>query len=370
MYLPAFSLIGQQFGPSLPQLTLAAYFFGFAAGQMAQGLLSDRMGRKLPLAGGLLLYTAASLGCAIAPNGATLCLFRALAAFGAAASIVVPRAMVRDCADGTKAATLMSGVMQVMSIAPVIAPVLGSLVLLVAGWRMIFVVAALYGLAGLVLLYRYLPETLPPERRLTTSIRATLRLYGEIIVEPGFLSNALIGAFGMCALFAYLAGAPTVFMGEYHNPPWAFGLMLAVLGTASIGFFRINTFLVQKFGAPRVIDYGIAVWGAAATALLLQSWVPALGAVSVFAALLLFGLGYSFIPSNAQVGALSRHRGHAGTATALMSTLQYCASGVAGALVGQFANGTARPMASIMVICALAAAAAAAYLRPRATAAI
>ncbi|MDE8349466.1 MAG: MFS transporter [Acidocella sp.] len=189
-------------------------FFGFAAGQLAQGLLSDRFGRRAPLAGGLLLYTVASLCCEIAINAGNLCVFRALAAFGAAASIVVPRAMVRDFADGDKASALMSEIYQVMSIAPVLAPVLGSLVLLMTlSWRIIFILAALYGVAGLLLLYRYLPESLPPERRLSASVPATLRLYGEILQEPGFLSHMLIGTYGMCALFAYLSGAPTVFMG-------------------------------------------------------------------------------------------------------------------------------------------------------------
>ncbi|HQT38390.1 MAG TPA: multidrug effflux MFS transporter [Acidocella sp.] len=365
MYLPAFPLISNEFSMATPQLTLASYFFGFAAGQMAQGLLSDRFGRRLPLAAGLLLYTLASLGCALAHSGLSLCWFRALAAFGAAASIVVPRAMVRDFADGDRASALMSEIYQVMSVAPVIAPVLGSLVLLTApSWRVIFVVAALYGVAGLFLLYRYLPESLPPERRLSASIPATWRLYADIIQEPGFVSNTLVGTYGMCALFAYLAGAPTVFMVQHQMPQWQFGVILAVLGAATIGFYRLNKYLVTKLGTPRVITLGVAIWLSAAICLMLLAWTPDSGVVPVFLGLLLFGFGYSFIPGNAQVGALSHHRSHAGTATALMSTMQYCAGGVAGALVGKLANGTAMPMASIMLVCALGAATAA-WLRPR-----
>ncbi|MDR3520695.1 MAG: multidrug effflux MFS transporter [Acidocella sp.] len=370
MYLPAFPLIASEFSPTTPQWTLAAYFFGFAAGQMAQGLLSDRFGRRTPLAGGLLLYTVASLCCALASSGAALCVFRALAAFGAAASIVVPRAMVRDFADGDKASAMMSEIYQVMSIAPVLAPVLGSLVLLATpSWRVIFILAALYGVAGLYLLYRYLPESLPKERRLSASVKATLRLYGEILLEPGFLSNTLAGTFGMCALFAYLAGAPTVFMVQHQLPQWQFGTILAILGLTSIGFYRLNKFLITVLGTPRVLTLGIAIWFAAAMCLTLLAWAPDSSAMAIFLGLLLFGLGYSFIPGNAQVGALSKHRPHAGTATALMSTLQYCAGGVAGALVGKLANGTAMPMASIMLVCALGAATAA-WLRPRAAVAI
>ena len=364
MYLPAAAEIAREFGPSTPQLTLAAYFAGFAVGQMTQGLLSDRLGRRLPLAAGLTLYTIASICCACAQSTESFCVFRAFAAFGAAASIVVPRAMVRDIADGAKAAELMSGVMQVMSVAPVIAPILGSFVLEFASWRMIFVVAALYGIVGLLLLWHYLPETLPAERRLSIGVAPIMRLYGAILRERGFLSNALLGMCGMSALFAFLAGSPTAFMIQYGYTQMAYGFSLAAIGAATIGFFRLNTSLVRRYGAPRVISLGLLIWLAASAYLVVASLAPPARSAAVFGALLVFTLGYCFIPSNAQVGALSRHAGHAGSATALMSTMQYSGGAVAGALVGKFADGTAKPMAWVMLICALGAVVVACF-RPR-----
>jgi DHA1 family bicyclomycin/chloramphenicol resistance-like MFS transporter len=362
MYLPAFGAIAARFGATAPQFTLAAYFFGFALGQLSQGLLSDRLGRRRPLALGLGLYVAASIGCACAQSTAGFCCFRALAAFGAAASIVVPRAMVRDVANGPQAARLMSNVMQVMSIAPILAPVLGSATLFFAGWRMIFIVAAVYGVISLYLLYRHLPETLPPERRFARGPAAII-LYGQILRDPKFVSHALIGAFGMSALFAYLAGLPTVLMGQYHFTQMEFGLTLACLGAATIGFFRINGTLVVRHGTGKIIGFGILFWSLACAALLVSGWLPALGSFPILLFLLIFGLGYSFIPANAQIGALSRHGDHAASATALMSTLQYSAGAVAGALTGAFADGTARPMAAIMLACSIGAALAARYAR-------
>ncbi|ABE37121.1 drug resistance transporter, Bcr/CflA subfamily protein [Paraburkholderia xenovorans LB400] len=364
MYLPAASAIALEFGRSTPQLTLAAYFAGFAVGQLTQGLISDRFGRRAPLAAGLTIYTLASICCALAQGTASFCAFRALAAFGAAASIVVPRAMVRDLADGAKAAALMSGVMQVMSVAPVVAPVLGSLVLEFASWRMIFVVAALYGALSLALMACFLPETLPRERRLPTAVATSLRLFGSVLRERQFLSNALVGTFGMGALFAFLAGSPTVFMTQYGYAPTAYGLTLALIGAATVGCFRVNTWLVQRRGAPRVISLGVALWSIASGYLVWCGLRPPLHSWPVFIALLVFTLGYCFIPSNTQVGALSRHAAHAASATALMSTMQYSAGAVAGALVGKLADGTARPMAAVMLGCALAAALAARF-RPR-----
>jgi MFS transporter, DHA1 family, multidrug resistance protein len=356
MYLPAFAEIAQRFGAGVPQLTLASYFAGFAAGQMAQGLLSDRFGRRGPLAAGLLLYCLASLGCAFAPSAWSFCVFRALAAFGAAASIVVPRAMVRDLADGTQAASLMSDVMVVMSVAPVIAPVLGSVVLLFSSWRVIFVLAALYGVAGLYVVVRHLPETLRVAHRTKLGFLPALQLFRQVLSEQGFLVHACIGSLGMAALFAYLAGAPLVFMGQGGVTPSTFGLLLAALGVAMIGFFRINGWLVRRRGAPFALDVGIGIWLLAGAMLCALAWTGHTDPPAVFAALLVFSLGYSFIPSNSQVGALSRHAGHAATATSLMSTLQYCTGALAGALIGILADGTARPMAGITFACAVGAA--------------
>lgn len=355
MYLPAFAQIAQRFGMAVPQLSLASYFGGFAAGQLVHGVLSDRFGRRGPLAAGLLLYCLASLGCAVASNAAVFCVFRALSAFGAAASIVIPRAMVRDLADGTRAASLMSDVLLVMSVAPVLAPVLGSLILMFTSWRVIFVVAALYGIAGLFLLLRYLPETLEIDRRKRLELASAVRLYLELLREPSFLVHACTGAFGMAALFAYLAGAPGVFMGLDGLSTTAFGLVLAALGVASIGFFRINGWIVRRAGAPFALNFGIGVWLVAGTALYGLSWTGLTGPVELFIVLLVFSLGYSFIPSNSQVIALSHHAAHAATATSLMSTLQYCAGALAGALIGVFSDGTVRPMATIILVCAISA---------------
>jgi MFS transporter, DHA1 family, multidrug resistance protein len=365
IYLPAFDQIGRLFGTGVPQLTLASYFAGFAIGQLVQGLLSDRFGRRGTLAAGLLLYTIASLGCAGAWSAAAFCWFRALAAFGAAASIVVPRAIVRDLADGTQAARLMSDVLMIMSVAPVIAPLVGSSVLIFASWRIIFLLAALYGVIGLYLVLRYLRETHAPERRRSLATESTAQLYGRIVRDPEFLVHSCIGALGMAALFAYLAGAPTIFLEQDRISTTAFGWILAGLGMAMIAFFRANGWLVRRQGPGFALRVGIGIWMLAGATLCAMAWIRWTGAAAVVSALFLFSLGYSFIPSNAQVGALSRHGAHAATATSLMSTLQYVAGALSGALIGVLADGTARPMAALILICALGAAAAAMW-RPRA----
>jgi DHA1 family bicyclomycin/chloramphenicol resistance-like MFS transporter len=113
---------------------------------------------------------------------------------------------------------------------------------------------------------------------------------------------------------------------------------------------------VRRAGAPFALNVGIGVWLLAGTVLCGLAWTRQTGALEIFIVLLVFSLGYSFIPSNSQVGALSHHAAHAATATSLMSTLQYCAGALAGALIGVFSDGTARPMATIILVCALGAA--------------
>ena len=167
MYLPAFPAIEAALGgrPGTAQVTLATWFLGLAVGQVTQGSLADRFGRRAPLIAGTALYTLASAGCAVAPDLATLSTMRFLAALGGSASMVIPRAIVRDLADGHAAARLMSRLMLVMGVAPILAPTAGGLVLATLGWQAIFWLATLYGVACLLLVWRLLPETLPPTGR-------------------------------------------------------------------------------------------------------------------------------------------------------------------------------------------------------------
>src|SRR5579859_2800345 len=136
MYLPAFPAIEAALGgrPGTAQVTLATWFLGLAVGQITQGSLSDRFGRRGPLIVGTGLFTVASIGCALAPDLATLSAMRLLAAIGGSASMVVPRAIVRDLSDGHAAARMMSRLVLVMGVAPILAPTLGGFVLATLGW--------------------------------------------------------------------------------------------------------------------------------------------------------------------------------------------------------------------------------------------
>ena len=367
MYLPAFPAIEAELGTSRGsvEITLASWFVGLAVGQLVQGTLADRLGRRLPLILGTALYTVASVGCALAPDMTSLAIWRCVAAFGGAASAVIPRAMVRDLADGLAAAKLMSRLMLVMGAAPILAPTLGGLLLLGAGgWRTIFWVSAAYGGLSCLLAWTLLPETLPPSRRVRRSAVNLLRDFGRIGRERGFITNGLMGAATMFSVFAFISGAPAVYIEHFGVRPDRFGLLFAVSATGFIAASQFNPWLLRRFGPRRVPAHALHVSGAAVVVLALAAFTGIGGLMGVFipAVVALACTGVVF--PNTAVGALSRHAARAGSASALLGTLQFTCAAIGSALVGALADGTPRPMAVVMLLGA-AGAIAAETLRPR-----
>jgi DHA1 family bicyclomycin/chloramphenicol resistance-like MFS transporter len=367
MYLPAFTQIARDFGSqSLPQLTLSFYLAGLTLGQLPYGPVSDRIGRRPTLAVGLALYTLASIGCAVAPTAASLCGFRALAGFGGAASIVIVRTITRDLEPAASAAALrLYSIFAWLTVAPLVAPLLGSAVLHLAGWRMIFAVAAAYGLICLVLLWRRVPETMPPRGRGPRLRPFGLGTYAAILGDRGFLSHALIGACAMSALFTYLGGSPAVFLDQGGFSTTAYSCVLAAIGAGCLGSLRLHRHLVQRrrWTVERTIDLDLGIFVLGSFCLL-----PLIaGAVAwpiVFVGLLIAAAGFTAVQPNAQAAAVADQGAQAGSATGTMSTLQYGAGALANAVLGWLADGTGRPMAIVLLATALAALLAAAA-RPR-----
>ena len=215
--------------------------------------MSDRFGRRGPLLVGTLVYTLGSAACALSPSLLWLSVFRAATAIGASASMVIPRAMVRDLSDGLAAARLMSKLMLVMGVAPILAPSLGSAVLGFASWRAIFWFATAYGAVAAVLVWRLLPETLPAQHRVKLGLAGLVQRYVGIARERVFLTHAVLGGAGFFGMFAYIGGSSPVFIE-------GLGLSTAryagVFGLCSAGFItasQVNARILPRFGMFRVI---------------------------------------------------------------------------------------------------------------------
>jgi DHA1 family bicyclomycin/chloramphenicol resistance-like MFS transporter len=366
MYLPAFPAIEASFGApeGTAQITLASWFAGLAVGQITQGTLADRFGRRGPLMVGLLIYTLASAGCALAPDLTVLTIMRAIAAFGGSASMVLPRAVVRDLADGHAAARLMSQLMLVMGAAPILAPTIGGAMLTIASWHAIFWFAATHGAISMVLVWRLLPETLHPQFRVRLGLGGQLARYGGIITERTFILHAGVGAFAMFGMFAYLGGSPTVYMQVFGVTPGTYAILFGACAAGFILGAQINPFCLARFGSSRVLRTAIRVYLLSTLVLTGIAFIGGGSVVTIFIPVMLGMASLGFVLPNATVGALSRHSAHAGSASALMGTVQFLLAAVSGTAIGLMTDGTARPMAALMLLGAICAAVADAMRRP------
>lgn len=366
MYLPSFPAVEASFGtaPGTAQLTLAAWFAGLAVGQITQGTLSDRFGRRRPMILGSIVFTLSTVGCALAPSLGWLAAFRALSAIGASAGMVIARAMVRDLADGHHAAIMMSRLVLVMGVAPILAPSVGGLVLTFAHWRVIFWILSAYGAMCILLAWKVLPETLPPERRARLGLGQQVERYKSILRERGFLTHAAMGGSGSFCMFAYLAGSSPVFILGFGLTPSEFALIFGLCSCGLIAGSQINARLLPRLGLSFMLRLicRISLTATATLTVLAFSGVHILPLIvaPIFVALSCQG----FSNANTSVGALSRHAAHAGSASALMGMAQFSLGASSGLLVGLLTDGTPRGMAALMM-CGSLGAVIADHYRPR-----
>ena len=355
MYLPALPDIGRSLGASVGQVqfTLMAFFIAMGAGQIVYGPVSDMVGRRAPLFFGLALFAVGSVGCALAKDIGTLVLFRFVQGLGACAGVVVPRAIVRDLHTGHDAARLMALLMLVFSVSPILAPLLGSVLTEWAGWRSVFWTITGFALLGLVLVATALQETRPAARRIDSSVRSALAGYGLLLRDRHYIGLVLIGAFGVSSFFIYLANSPFVLIDLYGLTPRQYGLAFAANAISFIGCSQLTGRFGRRFGLELLVRRAVVGYaGAMVLALLLN-----LAGVDHLAMLLapLF-VGYGFLglvmPATA-VLALDRHGAIAGTASALMGTLQFLLGAAMMGLVGMFVDGSSRPMAAGIGFCAM-----------------
>ncbi|HEY6008722.1 MAG TPA: multidrug effflux MFS transporter [Geobacteraceae bacterium] len=353
MYLPAFPQIARDLGVPLGtvQLSISAFLFGSAAGQLFYGPLTDRWGRRRPLLCGLALYVASAVGCACVRTGEGLLFWRVVMAVGGGAGMVVSRAVVRDLYDTAEAARMFSLLMLVMGAAPILAPMAGGQLLLVTGWRGIFGFLGVFGLVSFGAAALGLPESLPAERRTRRNVADMAAVYGHLLRNRRYVRYAI--ALGCVAgvNFAYISGAPLLFIELHGVSPQHFGFFFGANACGLIGASQVNRRLLRRFSAQRILNAAFSV-NAAAALLLTAAGMTGLGgfpaqAVLLFACLCTTGLLYP----NVTALALAPFDKAAGSASALLGTIQYTLGASAGALVGMLHNGTAVPMLATMAAC-------------------
>jgi DHA1 family bicyclomycin/chloramphenicol resistance-like MFS transporter len=290
----------------------------------------------------------------MAPSITWLAIWRFIAAFGGSASMIVPRAVVRDVSEGHAAARLMSRLILILGVAPVLAPSLGGFLLGFANWRWIFWILAGYGALGTVLAAAFLPDTLPESRRVRLHLASMILRWRGIVIERTFITHALMMSFASFSLFAYLGGTPTVFITHFHLTPQQYALAFGLVAAVYVLCSQLNVMVTRRLGLSRTLTLVSSLY-LAMSLLLLAVAAADRGGPVLMAILLAITQGLTgFIAPTATVGALTRHAAHAGSASAVLGTLQFLIGCSSGFLIAWLTNGTALPMAGLIALGAVA----------------
>ncbi len=354
MYLPALPTLVTDLHADIGrvELTISTFLIGFSAGQLLWGPVSDRIGRRLPIMAGLVLFAAGSIGCALSADIGQLLLWRVVQALGACAGPVLARAMVRDLYARERAAQMLSILILMMAVAPLAGPLLGGQILRIASWRAIFGVLAACGILALLAL-KLLPETLPPIKRNHAPLSSTFADYLGLIRDPRLLTYALAGGFYYGGCYAFIAGTPFAYVDYYHVSTTAFGLLFSVniAGLMAVNF--LNTRLIPRLGSERLFRIGAVIVAAAGIALIVNARTGFGGVAGLAIPIFFFMAPSGFIVANSVASALSFFPRQAGAASSLVGAMHYGSGVLTAAMLGWFADGTPWPMGWIVGVCGL-----------------
>ncbi|WP_120966520.1 multidrug effflux MFS transporter [Comamonas sp. lk] len=260
-YIPAFSGIAQALGatPLEMQQTLSAYLFGFAFMNLFHGALADSFGRRPVILWGLVMFTLASAGCALSQNITQLVMFRALQGLSTGAGIVVSRAIVRDIFPPNQAQSLMAQITIFFGIAPALAPMLGGWLFVHLNWQAVFWFLTAIGVALWAINLRFLPESLPADKRQPFKFKPLMQGYGTLFTDPRFLLLAFASGVPFNGMFLYLLSAPA-FLGDllHLEPTQFFWFFIAMIGGIMAGSWTSGR-LAGRIPPKRQIRHGFLI---------------------------------------------------------------------------------------------------------------
>jgi DHA1 family bicyclomycin/chloramphenicol resistance-like MFS transporter len=355
--IPALPEIGQQLrvaNANDTQLVVVAYFLGFGSTQLIWGPLADRFGRRPILGAGVTLYVAFALVCAVAGTFPLLIAARVFQGASAAVTRVLVVAMVRDLFEGEEMARVMSLTFMVFMVMPVLAPSIGQAILLVAPWRAIFVVLAVYGLLMLGWAMLRLPETLRDEHRRTLKWRDIAAATWSTLKEPQSRGYTLALTLASGCLVAYISSIQQI-VAQAFDRPAAIGAVFAAIAAPMALASWTNSRVVGRFGLRRVGHSGIAGFAAVTVLHALVGWSggETLALFVVLQALVM--VCFAFCSANLSTLAMEHMGRIAGTASSVQGVVATIGGGLIGLAIGQAFDGTAQPFLWGMAACAGAA---------------
>ena len=353
MYLPALPVISAQFGvpAGSAQMTLSTYILGFAIGQLLYGPMADSLGRKPVILGGTLVFAGAAVACALAQSIDQLIIMRFFHGLAAAAASVVINALMRDVYPKEEFSRMMSFVMLVTTIAPLVAPMVGGAVLVWFSWHSIFWILAVAALLASAMIFFFIDETLPVERRQKFHIRTTMGNFASLFRHKRVLSYMLASGFSFAGMFSFLSAGPFVYIELNHVSPQHFGYYFALNIVFLFVMTIINSRFVRRVGAINMfraglwIQFVMAIWMVVSAFLGIGFWALVVG-VAAFVGCV------SMISSNAMAVILDEFPHMAGTASSLAGTFRFGIGAVVGALLSMATFNTAWPMLWAIAFCA------------------
>ncbi|MGK9430252.1 Bcr/CflA family efflux MFS transporter [Bacillus atrophaeus] len=352
MYLPSFPEIADDLSAraSLVQLSLTACLIGLTIGQIIVGPVSDAKGRRKPLLICIFLFALSSLFCALSPNITTLVIARFLQGFTASAGLVLSRAIVRDVFTGRELSKFFSLLMVITAVAPMVAPMTGGAILLLpfATWHTIFHFLTLIGFILVLIIALRLKETLPPEKRIPSSIGTSVRTMGSLMKDRSFIGYALTVGFIHGGSFAYVSGTPFVYQDIYGVSPQVFSILFGINGLAII----TGSFIIGRFGGiihEKSLLRIAVITAFIATAVLLTMTIVHGPLITLVISIFIYMITIGMVLTSTFTLAMENQGHRAGSASAMLGMLPLLLGSIVSPLVG-INETTAIPMGAIMFI--------------------
>ena len=325
IFLPSLPSMAADLGTSQAavQIIISAYLGAFAVAQLVVGPLSDAFGRRRPLLVGLVLFTAASVACAAAPNITFLIVARIFQAIGGCASIVIARAIIRDTTDSAGSTKAIAYLGMALGVTPAVAPLIGGQLEAAFGWQASFLATAALGAAVTVATFFSLQETLLPADRRTTRARDLVRTYARLVRLPVFVGYGLSVGFTGAAFQAFIAGAPVAFIVIMGVPPQALGLYIVSVAVAYVFGNFVSSRLSYRVGRDKMITIGSALNLGGTLLSVILALAGLADPISLIIPLMIYSCGSGFVVPNALAGGLNIvEPANAGAAAALSGFAQ------------------------------------------------
>lgn len=355
IYLPAMPTMAGDLNGNV-ELTVTGFLVGFAIAQLIWGPISDHLGRRTPLFIGMVLFIIGSAGCALSTDITQIVFWRVFQALGACTGPMLARAMIRDLFARTRAAQMLSTLVLVMAIAPIAGPLIGGQIIRLSTWHSIFWLLVAIGVLMFISLL-WLPETLPEERRVKASLAGAFRHYRALLTNGRFMRYTLSLTFYYVGAYAFITGSPFVYIRYYHVDPQHYGWLFALNIVGVMAMSVVNRRLVQRHALEQLLKYATMLAALAAVALALLVKLEIGGVIAIIITVFLLFSMNGIIAATSTAAALDAALNIAGSASALIGSLQYGSGIISSLLLARLSDGTPWTMAWIIALFTLMSAA-------------